>query len=701
MIKKSLKFLAVIILMLVILISSLTNVIAETSLYVPYESYTYWENVKGSQRKLVYNRPMYETKAVINAKDMGVTDFSEIVDICTDKNNNLYVLDSDSRIVVLDDNYKVKNEILALQGCENQKFKGAKNIYVHSDSTLYISDTENNRVIHCDENGKFIKEILLPKSPLIPENFDYRPIKTVVDNKGYVYILSEGSYYGALLYAPDMSFIGFYGANDVVNGILGAIKSLFNRMFPNNEKKSNSKRILPYTFTDIVLDGKNFVYTATDSSQKAQIRKLNPGMGNNILDSEDIDFTDEEVNRTYNNGLEFKQTITGLAINDDGFLFCLDSSYGKILVYDSECRMITAFGGGMGNGTQKGTFSTASAITIKGNDILIADKTLNTITIFKCNDYGEKVLSHVKMTIDGDYAESLSGWKEIIALDRNLQIAYVGLSRAYLADNDYAKAMDVALEGYDRETYALAFEYHRNNWISENFSWLFGVSILAIALIITVFLIMSKKKVSIIKNEEVALMFSTLIHPSNSFEYMKEKQKGSLKLSVMVLIIFYITTVIKTMFGGFMFTQYDPGTFNSFWVMVQTIGLVAIWVVANWLVTSLASGKGRIKEITIVTSYSLMPIIFGNIIWTCVSNFILPSEESFLFIILAISIIYSLILFIIGMLQIHEYTMTKFIGTSFLTVLGMMALVFLLVLVGILLQQLGGFVASLFVEIFM
>ncbi len=53
------------------------------------------------------------------------------------------------------------------------------------------------------------------------------------------------------------------------------------------------------------------------------------------------------------------------------------------------------------------------------------------------------------------------------------------------------------------------------------------------------------------------------------------------------------------------------------------------------------------------------------------------------------------------MLRIHEFTMTKFVGTSLLTVLGMAAIVFLLILIGILLQQLGGFVSTVLIEIFM
>ena len=113
------------------------------------------------------------------------------------------------------------------------------------------------------------------------------------------------------------------------------------------------------------------------------------------------------------------------------------------------------------------------------------------------------------------------------------------------------------------------------------------------------------------------------------------------------------------------------------------------------------SGKGRFIEILIVTSYSLVPLIISNVVWTIISNFLLPSESAFLSILNFVAIFYSAVLLIMGMLKIHEYTMTKFIGTTVLTLLGMIAILFLLVLIVILSQQLYGFIVTIFIEIFM
>lgn len=686
-----------VILVLCVLLSCTLTASAEN----PYDSYTYWSGV-GSNNKAVYNRSMYNADFAVDASSIGVKPFTKINDICTDKNGNLYILDSVSRIVVLDKNYKLLNEIGLV---EDQSYDEAQSLYIADDGSIYICDTEGHRVLHISQNGDLLETIVLPVSPLIPENFDFRPTDMVVDSEGHLYVLSDGSFYGALLYAPDKSFLGFYGANAVSTSLADVFSNIMGRIFPNNVKKGNTAQRLPYCFVGIDIDEKGFVYTCNGYTKQyensGQIRKLSPGTGGNILGSADVNFTDANVNRTFKNGAMSKQDIMDITVDSNGFIYGLESAFGRVFMYDSSCRTLTAFGGGMGQGSQLGNFVNVSGLAVNydGEQVLVSDSSTNLITVFSITDFGKKVKSLITLTLDGDYEYTKEGWLEILALDRNFQPAYNGLARAYLNDGDYQQAMKYAKMGYDRDTYAIAFEYMRRDFIDDNFVLLFMGIVLVIGALITFLVISTRKKVVLIKNKQLNLMFSCLIHPSNTFTDIKEKKLGSIGLCIATVIILYISTILQTLAGGFLFTNYDPAAFNSLWVLVRSVGLVVLWVIADWMVCTLLGGKGKLREIIIVTCYSLWPIIIKNFISLILTNVLLPSEAGFLTILDAVAIIIFVLLMVIGLLKIHDFSMTRLVGTTVLAILAIAAIVFLMIMIIILIQQLYGFILTLISEI--
>lgn len=704
MYKNTLRFVAVLLFVICLASSALSAVAASSSEQIPFESYTYWEDI-GDERKAVYSRPMYEADFVLDALSLGVKDFSTINDIYTDDNNKIYILDNASRIIVLDGNYKFLSEIGHISGADgtDYDYSGAQSVYVHTDGTLFICDTDNARVLRANPDGTLKDIYLLPESSLIPDDFVFKPLKTVMDSHGYLYVLSDGSYYGALLYAPDKSFTGFYGANDVTSNIATAIKSVFERIFTNNVKKSASARNLPYSFVDIVIDKNDFIYTATGKTstydREAQIKKLNPGTGNNILDSEDTNFTDDGFNTTFNNGTQIEQDIVGLEVDDNGFVYCVESQFGRIYLYDRSCRMLTAFGGGMGQGDQVGTFTAANAIALNGTDVLVSDKLKNTVTVFKITEFGRKTMGLIDITLDGKYSEAREGWEEVISLDRNFQPAYSGLARASLTEENYKQAMELAKKGYDRETYQLAFEFYRKDLLKEYFWLIFLVVTAVVAGLVAFIIISSKRKLTLVKSKQIRLMFKTLIHPVLTFDEIKEKKQGSVVISAVLTALFYVTAVIQVLCGGFLFTQYDPTDFNSLWVLVRSAGLVVLWIISNWMISTLMQGKGTLKEICIVTTYSLLPIIIERFLRLILTNILLPSEAMFLSGFDALAIGYTVLLLIIGLIRIHDFSMGKLVGSSVLSVAWLAVLVFLMILVGMLIQQIGGFAVTVLLEL--
>lgn len=668
---------------------------------LPTDSYTYWEDV-GTSRKSVYNKPMYTAEFALSSSEIGVSGFEELRYVCTDTDDNVYLLDSQSRIIILDSDFELVREIGLIGGKE--AYKKASSIYVHTDGTIYICDTDGGRIIHSSADGDLIEIITLPESPLIPDDFIYAPKQLQIDKDGYIYIISDGSYYGALLYSPEREFLGFYGANDVKTSVATVLKNISNRLFPNNEKKSNVASVLPYCFVGITMDSEGFIYTCngytSTSDRTGQIRKLSPGKGKNILESSSVNFTDTKISTTKYKGF-FRQNICDIAVDESGLIYGLESIHGKIFVYDRLCRIITVFAGGMLEGTQIGSFSGANSIALKNNarQILVSDGITGRITVFTLNDYGGRVKSLIALSLNGNYKQAKDGWLRIIEEDANFQPAYSSVANAYISEGNYLLAMEYAKKGYDREAYAVAFEYVRRDFINRNFILIFALIFIIAAAVMAFMIVTSKRRITVIKNRELRLMLTTPIHPSNSFLEIKEKGRGSLLLSAILAVSFYVATVLQTLAGGFMFTVYDTDTFNSIWVLARTLGFVVLWVLSNWLICSLTGGRGKLKEITVVTCYSLIPLIIERFIYILLTHILLPSEADFLGIFDAVAVIYFIILLLVGLSAVHDFEFGKLIGTCVLSLIGMAVIIFLFILVFILAQQFYGFIVTLLSEL--
>lgn len=661
-----------------------------------YTTYTYVES--GSGMNAVYAKPMFNSAEVINNRDIGISPFSSLTDICV-SSDKIFLLDSEqSRVVILNGDYSLFADYVNLSG---ETFTGAKGIYASGDY-FYVADTENARVLVCSLSGEVVNKIVLPDSSLIPDNFKFKPTKVAVDSDGFTYILSDGSYYGAILYSPEGEFLGFYGSNTVTSSISAVLVSLWEKLTLTNEKRAKQTSKLPYQFTDLYIDKDNFIYTATGKTKNNQVqtgvvRKLSPS-GTNILPSGDIVFGDQSIPSSGNTFFLPTQSIDGLCVDGDGFVYIYDSSYGKIYVYDAQCNMLNAFGGGIGNGKQNGVFCRVSGIDVLNSDILVIDSIKNSLTVFRINDYGKLLKKAQKMTLAGDYSNSEELWKQVYALDNNSQPALVGLAKSAYSKGNYRAAMDYAEKGFDRITYSVAFQHIRTEFLHKYFGLILAMAIVVSAAVWALLRVKRKKNIRFIKRRETKLMLRAAAHPAATFTELKQKGGWSVKWGIGILILFYISESVKSLLGSFVFVSAQQGSFSSLVLLVKTFGLVLLWTVSNWGVCTLFGGIGKIKEIFCVVTYSLIPMIIGNVIYTVLTNFFVPEEVAFLSVVMTVLQLYTVLMIIIGSVIIHDFSFGKFVGTAILTLIGILIVIFVGIIMIILVQQLIAFFATIYQE---
>ncbi len=676
---------------------------------VPYDTYTYWNGF--TNKKVVSAKPMFEVEKIIDAQSLDVESFSSLVDIHCLSDGGFCLLDS-SKVIFVDKNYQVVSEITELLDGENQyTFEGAVGIYVDENNRMFICDSLEGKVYICDLSGNVQNVINRPESHLIPEEFQFVPKKVTVGNNGDVYVLSEGSFYGALIFDNEFNFKGFYGANTVVTSIGDFFTNLWDKFFTTDEQRAAGVQKVPYQFTDLYIDNDGFIWTSTGiiskwKGQTGQIRCLSPA-GKNILkinavekntQSDSFDFSDFGL---ASDGTLYRvQDFVGIAIDDNGFIYSLDKTYGKIFIYDNDCNALNIFGGGVAEGTQKGTFKSATAIDVHGDKIFVIDSEKNNITVFYKTNYGKTVMLADKLTLSGNHNEAKTYWEDVLSLDKNSQVAYRSIAKAYIIEENYSKALGYAKIGKDKYSYSTALYYVRNQWLQDNFVFIALVFIALLAIVAVAIIAKKKNKFSLaINNHNISVMLTTLVSPFKSFNDIKYKKTGSLIFGTTVILLYYFFSVSSTIWGGFLHTDFDATTFNSLFMFLGTVGVILLWILCNWAMCEAVDGKSNIKETFIVASCAVIPQLIYEILFLVLSNICTLEESGFMNLLFILSIILSFIVLCVGTMIINEFDFFKFLGTGIATLIAMAVVIFFVFMIAILFQQLFGFITTLFNEI--
>lgn len=693
---------------LIIFVILCTTAFSVSAADIPYETYTYW--LDGEKKTAVSIKPLYEYSSVIDGITLGVGEFSEPTDMALDVNGTLYLLDSgNARIIALNQEGVLQNVIenLVYEG-KNLDFKESDGISVTPKGDILIADTVNARVIRIQADGTVKGIIYVPNSSVIPDGFNFQPTKAVEDSEGYVYVLSNGSYYGALVYDNKNEFCGFYGANEVQSTILDFFGNIWKKLTQTEEKRKASEQKIPYQFIDMAIDKNNFLYTITGqtsawSVNTGQIRCMNP-KGKNILktytgdSASSFDFGDESELRI-DKSSQYKETnFERLCIDEMGFVYAVDSNFGHIYIYDSQSNPLCVFGGDTGK--QQGTFEYAESIAVFGDKLYVLDSGKNSLTVFNQTEYGRIYKTAQYYTLKGENDKAVELWNEIIRQDKGNQLAHRGIASAYLETEDYPAALQEAKTAVDRTVYALAFKQIRNEFLVNNMIWILPLSILlVIGLIVAVKILKNKYGLQGAKSE-IAISLAMIRHPFEYSNKIKEHKVGSVKLAIAYMIVFFVVTCLFDLGQGFAFGSVDPLDYNAFITLAGTVGIAVLFAVANWAVCVLASGKARFREIFTVTGYALVPLIINQILQLALSNITVPEETAILSVINVVAYIATGIILCIGISILQEYDFFKFLGTFILTVIAMGLIIFILFMLGILLQELTEFVRSVFRELF-
>lgn len=194
-------------------------------------------------------------------------------------------------------------------------------------------------------------------------------------------------------------------------------------------------------------------------------------------------------------------------------------------------------------------------------------------------------------------------------------------------------------------------------------------------------------------------MFYTMTHPADGFYEIRHRDRGSVPLAVVMVVLFSVCYSMNRMLASFVVNDVEPRTVDSLKELTAVLLLYLLFCVGNWSITCLMEGEGRLKDIAIAVGYALVPMIVTLVPATILSQGIADNEEAFYTMLVVVGIAYSVIIALIGIMQVHNYTLGKTLVVLFLTFIAMFIIIFVCLLLADLVNQIYNFFYSLYTEI--
>jgi hypothetical protein len=185
-----------------------------------------------------------------------------------------------------------------------------------------------------------------------------------------------------------------------------------------------------------------------------------------------------------------------------------------------------------------------------------------------------------------------------------------------------------------------------------------------------------------------------IVHPFDGFWDLIHEKRGSMGAATVIFIMFILTQIWSYTYSSFPFYLPQWEYFNLFMEILPSAILFFIWCLANWSLTTLMDGKGKLGHIYMATAYALTPYILIRIPLIFLTYVLSSDELTYYRVFLYLSTFWCIILVLAAMMMIHDYSAGKAVFSSLLTIVAMMIIIFLIVMFfSLITQSLGYFVA--------
>ncbi len=568
--------------------------------------------------------------------------------------------------------------------------QGPTGIFVDAKGNLYVADGKKNTIVIMDPNGKVVKEFGRPDEPLFGKRREFLPRKIAVDARENIYVVSEGSVDGLVQMNTNGDFVGYFGANTASM----SLKMILQRTFLTDEQLSQFVRNEAASPSNLEIDGQGLIYTVTGGANRSQsIRKFTIA-GRNIFP--------ETFGST---------NFRDLDVSDNGLLVAVEAS-GFIIEYDVNGTMLFRFGAPDKGEQRLGTLLSPTAIVRNGEFLHVLDRDKNAIVTFQTTEFAQQVHQGVRLYTEGFYAEAKPIFERVLKYNGTLLMGYQAIADAHYKAGEYAEALPAYRLAEDRNGFSTAF-WERRNLVLQ--------SSLANALLVLVGLFVVQSGAGRLNRrygwfdplragierlgrikliDDFTFMFRFIKQPADSFYYIKNNLRGSLPFALLIYVWVVAVRVAVLYITSFTFSPYSATwQINPANEIILTVGAIGLWNAANYLISTISDGEGRVRHVVIGSAYSLWPYALLALPIALISR-VLTLNEAFIYqFSQQIMWAWVAIMLVIMVKEIHNYTASETVKNVLLTLFTMALFVLAGYILYVLFSQLIDFITAIVQEV--
>jgi hypothetical protein len=455
--KKTSKILLMSFFSLLFAVCSLFPVFSQSTNYT--YNYDFWN-------EQVASPDAYRVSEYILGTTLGTTHLRDPQGIFI-RENRIYICDSgNNRILLIEvkesgEHVLVKTVSSVVIDGDVSPFNYPMDIFECRAGNIYITDTNNNRVLKLDPNWNYVFSITRPDDESLGDFTEFLPVKLVVDFANRIFIQARNINKGLMEFDSRGEFSGYIGANKVSVSIVDYVWKV---LLSTKEQRARLDLFIPTEYSNLVLDTDGFIYVTNSTGQTDPVRRLN-AMGQDILIRNGYEEPVGDIAFGNAGGINGRSRFIDVAAFSNDSYACFDRTRGRIFMYDFQGNLLYAFGG---IGNREGSFLQPVGIANMGDTIYALDSRAASITRFDLTIYGQKINDALNEYRAGRYESSAVLWEDVLKMNGNYDLAYIGIGRAALRQGEYQKAMRYYKLKHYREGYGKAFQLYRKQWMEAN-----------------------------------------------------------------------------------------------------------------------------------------------------------------------------------------------------------------------------------------